>query len=64
MSGHKEQFIETLRTRNHELISANHQLVELIAVLSDQSKEREAYISYLESVLNELGWTPGKSHSC
>lgn len=64
MNPTQNTMLDTLRTVNHELIFANHQLLEVISLLDERSKERESYIRYLETVLFEIGWTPGKSHSC
>lgn len=57
--------IHILRTRNHDLIADNAQLYTTLMKLEEQATERERYIQYLESIIEDHGWNPNtKEHSC
>jgi hypothetical protein len=60
----KNDIINILRSRNHQLITDNAELQALFVHMENEKREQERYINYLETLLNELGWNPNREHTC
>lgn len=61
----EQQLFETCRQKNHELVEANTQLLQLLSKsnhrvmeLTEQYDEQQRYVEYLERTLHETGWNP------
>ena len=60
----KDQMLNTLRSRNHDLIEDNATLYIILEQMEARKKEQDRYVNYLETLLIELGWNPNKEHTC
>jgi hypothetical protein len=62
----KDNMIEILRTRNHDLVTDNAHLYTTLMKMEEQATERERYVKYLETIIEDHGWNPNnsKEHSC